>query len=97
MKSVTPFASCVPVVARMTLDEAGVDEALEVRGVEVGRAPAEWATWLADIGFVPGERVTVLRRAALGGDRLVARIGLSTFALRRAEAACIRVAAAGAA
>jgi len=76
----------------MRLDQAANREALEVRGVEVGDAPPEWATWLADIGFVPGERVTVLRRAAPGGDPLVARIGLSTFALRRAEAACILVA-----
>ena len=33
----------------MTLDQAAIREALEVRGVEVGHAPSEWATWLATI------------------------------------------------
>jgi ferrous iron transport protein A len=51
----------------------------------------EWARLLADIGFEAGEPVQVLRRAALGGDPLVVRIGASTFALRRAEADCVEV------
>lgn len=51
----------------------------------------EWAGWLADIGFLPGEPVQVLAAALPGGDPLVVRIGHSTFALRRAEAACVRV------
>lgn len=53
--------------------------------------PAERARQLADIGFVPGERVTVLTRAWPGGDPLVVRVGHSRFALRRAEAACVLV------
>ena len=64
------------------------------RVVEVD-APAgapDWGRWLADIGFVPGERVQVMARAPWGGDPLVVRIGQSTFALRGAEAACVRVA-----
>jgi ferrous iron transport protein A len=64
------------------------------RVVEVD-APAgapEWGRWLADIGFVPGERVQVMARAPWGGDPLVVRVGQSTFALRDAEAACVRVA-----
>ena len=47
--------------------------------------------WLAEIGFLPGESVRVIARGAPGGDPLVVRIGDSTFALRKAEAACIRV------
>jgi len=35
----------------------------------------------------------LMARGRPGGDPLVARIGQSTFALRRAEAACVRVAA----
>jgi ferrous iron transport protein A len=46
---------------------------------------------LEDIGFLPGEQVTVLRRSLLG-DPLMVRIGSSTFALRRAEAQLIEVA-----
>jgi len=53
--------------------------------------PAERAAQLADIGFVPGEIVSVLARAWPGGDPLVVRVGHSSFALRRAEAACVQV------
>ncbi|MBC7601160.1 MAG: ferrous iron transport protein A [Ramlibacter sp.] len=80
----------------MTLDDALLRQPLRVDGVDTAGAPAEWATWLSDIGFVPGERVMLLHRAAMGGDPLVARIGLSTFALRRAEAACVQVSVAAA-
>jgi ferrous iron transport protein A len=36
----------------------------------------------------------LMARALPGGDPLVVRIGQSTFALRRAEAACVRVSSA---
>lgn len=55
-----------------------------------GHAP-EWSRWLEEIGFLPGERVAVMTRGAFGGDPLVVRVGMSTFALRRAEAACVLV------
>ena len=58
------------------------------------RAPAhasEWHDWLQQIGFIAGEVVTVLLRSQPGGDPLVVRVGQSTFALRKAEAACILV------
>jgi ferrous iron transport protein A len=46
---------------------------------------------LRDLGFVAGARCEVLARMWFGGDPLVVRIGGSTFALRRAEAAAVRV------
>ena len=46
---------------------------------------------LRDLGFVAGARCEVIARMWLGGDPLVVRIGGSTFALRRAEAAAVRV------
>jgi ferrous iron transport protein A len=52
---------------------------------------SERARQLADIGFAPGERVTVVAHAWPGHDPLVVRIGGSRFALRRAEAACVQV------
>lgn len=55
----------------------------------------DWAIWLAEIGFLPGESVRVIARGAPGGDPLVVRIGDSTFALRKAEAACVQVMPAG--
>lgn len=58
------------------------------------QAPAqtpEWQSQLEEIGFLPGEAVRVIARGAPGGDPLVVRIADSTFALRRAEAACVQV------
>jgi ferrous iron transport protein A len=62
--------------------------------VEALRAPThapEWESWLEELGFVGGEHVSVLARGLPGGDPLVVRIGQSTFALRRAEAACVQL------
>lgn len=64
--------------------------AVIVRVVAPAQAP-EWALRLAEIGFIPGERVKVTARGRPGGDPLAVRVGSSTFALRRAEAACIEV------
>ena len=46
---------------------------------------------LRDLGFIAGARCEVIARMWLGGDPLVVRIGGSTFALRRAEAAAVHV------
>lgn len=51
----------------------------------------ERARQLKELGFLQGEQVVLLRRHQPGNDPLVVRIGLSTFALRRAEAACVRI------
>ncbi len=51
-----------------------------------------WAQRLEEVGFIPGERIVVMARGAAGGDPMVVRVGLSTFALRRAEAACAQLA-----
>ena len=77
-----------------TLDLASIGHALTVRQVHPPHAAPEWARWLEEIGFIVGERVMLMARGLPGGDPLVIRIGQSTFALRRAEAACVRVAAA---
>ncbi len=52
---------------------------------------AEWKNLLEEVGFLPGETVTVMARGVFGGDPIVVRVGNSTFALRLAEAACISV------
>ena len=46
---------------------------------------------LRDLGFIAGARCEIVASMWLGGDPLVVRIGGSTFALRRAEAAAVRV------
>jgi ferrous iron transport protein A len=81
-------------ISGATLDLASMGHALTVQHVEAPRAAPEWARWLEEIGFIVGERVTLMARGLPGGDPLVVRIGHSTFALRRAEAACVWVASA---
>lgn len=54
-------------------------------------ADATVAMRLIEIGFVPGETLEVIAEARPGGDPLAVRIGGSCFALRRREAAAVRV------
>lgn len=47
---------------------------------------------LMEIGFLPGETVHVIATGFPKGDPLAVRVGQSTFALRRHEAAWVEVA-----
>ena len=62
---------------------AGFDDALGSGAILLAR--------LRDLGFVAGARCEVIARMWPVGDPLVVRIGGSMFALRRAEAAAVRV------
>ena len=53
-------------------------------GVDVSRR-------LMELGFVPGELVRVLKRGMPGGEPIAVKVGHSTFALRRFEAALISI------
>ena len=77
--------------AATTLDAIAIGCPATVRHVEVPGGSPEWKRWLEEIGFIPGERVMVMARSLPGGDPLVVRVGQSTFALRRAEAACVQI------
>jgi ferrous iron transport protein A len=46
---------------------------------------------LAEIGFLPGERLRVIARGLPGGEPIAVRLGHATFALRRFEAALVTV------
>ena len=46
---------------------------------------------LLEIGFVPGESVEVIGEARPGGDPIAVRVGGTSFALRRREAAAVSV------
>lgn len=74
-----------------SLATARAGQALIVDQVSAPQHSPEWAAWLTDLGFLPGEAVRVLRRGAQRTGNLVVRVGQSTFALRHAEAECIAV------
>lgn len=64
---------------------------VEVAALQGGTGDAALLTRLRDLGFISGARCEVVARMWFGGDPLVVRIGGSTFALRRVEAAAVRV------
>jgi ferrous iron transport protein A len=80
-----------PRSSRLSLAQVEMGKSYIVDQVAVPDSQSDWAQQLEDIGFIPGEPVAIMARGMLGGDPLVVRIGLSTFALRKAEAQCIRV------
>lgn len=76
-----------------TLDRAEHFIPCVIHSVDSPAVAPEWQAWLEEIGFIPGENVMVMAKAIPGGDPLVVRIGASTFALRKVEAACVHVSA----
>ncbi|MFZ5547876.1 MAG: FeoA family protein [Pseudomonadota bacterium] len=78
-------------MSAMTLDTVPLHQPLWVLAVQPPPGAPEWLARLEEIGFLPGEQVSVQARGLPGHDPLVVRVGDSTFALRRAEAACISV------
>ncbi|HQZ31151.1 MAG TPA: FeoA domain-containing protein [Arenimonas sp.] len=69
--------------------ETGADAIVEsVHDVTPGDAVARR---LRDIGFVAGEAIRLLTRGPLGGDPLLVQVGYTRFAMRRGEAARIRL------
>lgn len=85
-------AASVPAInSSLTLAQAPLRQRHVVVAVQAPASAPEWARWLEEIGFIPGEPVMLMARGAFGGDPLVVRVGQSTFALRRAEAACVQV------
>jgi ferrous iron transport protein A len=82
-------AHCLP------LSEADTGAPMIVVEVRDAAGVPELPARLRELGFVEGEAVRVLRRGQPGGEPLAVRVGVSTFALRRAEAHCVLVAPAG--
>jgi len=80
-------------LADLRRGEAAVVAGLaEVAGFEDGRGSGAVVLGrLRDLGFVAGAHCEVIAKMWPVGDPMVVRIGGSTFALRRAEAAAVRV------
>lgn len=90
-KTKAPARAVSGAAGPMALDAALTGLNCRVRAVVSPAGLPDWGRWLNEIGFLPGEHVTVMARSSWGGDPMVVRIGQSTFALRRAEAACVEV------
>ncbi|MEO8543764.1 MAG: FeoA family protein [Burkholderiaceae bacterium] len=92
-----PRGHTTPPAQVMAASEAGllttvaVGQSCQVVAVHAPEGSPDWARWLNEIGFIPGESATVRARSPWGDGALVVRIGVSNFALRREEAACVSI------
>jgi ferrous iron transport protein A len=75
----------------MNLDQVDLGILYLVRDVNAPKGAPQIKGQLEDIGFLPDEQVTVLRKGLLGKGPYMVRVGSSTFALRQAEARMITV------
>jgi ferrous iron transport protein A len=78
----------------ITLDTLAVGASATVMHVAQGDPSddgAGLARRLMELGFVPGETIRMLKRGMPGGEPLAIKVGNSTFALRRFEAALVSV------
>ncbi|MYM33654.1 ferrous iron transport protein A [Duganella sp. FT94W] len=81
-------------VPPMTLDALTVGATATVVRVFAGEAADDGVSLsrrLMELGFVPGEKIRMLKRGMPGGEPLAIRVGNSTFALRRFEAALVSI------
>ena len=75
----------------MNLDQVELDSLYRVSVVNAPKGAPQIKGQLEDIGFLPGEQVTLLRKGLLGKGPYMVRVGASTFALRQSEAHMIEV------
>ena len=77
----------------LSLDQLAINEwatVLDVLRPEAAQ-DRELVLRLTEIGFVPGEAVRIVATGMPGADPLAVRLGHTTFALRRHEAAFVHV------
>ena len=75
----------------MRLSELPRGTSALVDEVESAGAADAIAKRLRDLGFVKGEPVRVVTHGPLGAEPVLVQIGYTRFALRRSEAARVRV------
>lgn len=75
----------------MRLSELKKGASAVVREVEEAHAADPIARRLRELGFVNGEPVRVVACGPVGGDPVLVQIGFTRFALRRSEAARVRL------
>ncbi|MBU3554304.1 FeoA family protein [Polynucleobacter sp. UB-Piko-W3] len=75
----------------MNLEQAELESLYRVSEVNSPQGAPQIKGQLEDIGFLPGEQVTLLRKGLLGKGPYMVRVGTSTFALRQSEARMIEI------
>ena len=90
-RSAGSAGACASAVVPLTDLATGAFARVAAVAADQSGASAELARRLAELGFLPGERLRIVARGLMGREPLAVRIGTGTFALRLFEAACIRV------
>lgn len=75
----------------MTLADLPLGTPAVVRQVVSQNAQDSIASRLKDLGFVPGEPVSLVAFGPFGADPMLVQIGFTRFALRRSEASRVEV------
>ena len=75
----------------MTLSELALHRPATVTAVVDAQPNDCIARRLRELGFVPGEEVTLVARGPLGGEPVLIQVGYTRFALRLSEAARVQV------
>ena len=75
----------------MTLNQLARRTPAIVEGVDDHAPNDAIARRLRELGFVNGEEVEIVAKGPLGAEPLLVQVGFTRFALRRAEAARVRV------
>lgn len=73
------------------LSSAPLNTLLHIHHLNADDSLSDYHQHLQDLGFLPGESVIVQRKAPLGHDPIVVRVGSSTYVLRRGEAKLVHV------
>jgi len=81
----------------VTLSDLPLHADAVVESVHDTHANDTIARRLRELGFVKGEDVRLVARGPVGGEPLLVQVGFTRFALRRSEAARIRITAMAAA
>ena len=89
-KSTHNRAGCGVCLDQLKVGESGFVETVG-QSTTASQPDHNLADRLMEIGFLPGEPLEVLHKGFFGGEPIAVRIGQSTFALRRFEAALISV------
>lgn len=84
----TPDAQSLLTLDRLPL---GVSALVQAVAASIDGSDFDISRRLKELGFVQGEAVKVLHKGYFGGEPIAVRVGQSTFALRKFEAALIGV------
>jgi ferrous iron transport protein A len=88
--TLSPTSGAPALTTLDTLAEGSSGTVVHVAPMLLGDG-VDLARRLMELGFIPGERIRMLKRGMPGGDPLAVKVGNSTFALRRFEAALISI------